>query len=127
MSKQKREYAGKFRHYRARYSDGSVYNMGGCTLSYIEMDGKVYGACAFCSPYDNFNHQYGRNKADGRLVSLIRNPELADDDLYFIRKGSLADFFRVFDTYMADDLEYSYNGQQKAEEAKQARPQAAAA
>lgn len=108
MSK-KREYAGQFRHYRPRLEDGTIYNLGGATLSYTELDGKVYGALSFCSPFDNFNFQYGRNKADGRLSQLLRKPELDDEDIYFVRESSLEDFFRVFDAYMSDDLEYFRN------------------
>lgn len=57
---------------------------GGATLAYEVRDGLLYGAIAYCNPSDNFNHKYGRNKANGRLQQLLFGTREKDHDKYFV-------------------------------------------
>lgn len=113
MSKKKSKivYVGKFIHYRLHSeADGSILSRGGATASILEKDGKTYAAVAYCNPSDNFNFQYGRAKADGRLTRLLDNTGLADDDKYFVREGTAADFVRALDSFMSTDMGYFSRG-----------------
>lgn len=124
MSKKEgQKFIGDFRYYRPLLADGTISNLGGAVIAFTEKDGRVFAAVSFAHPNDNFSFQYGRNKANGRLAQLLSKPELDDEDIYFVRESNLGDFFRVFDAYMADDLEYFRNGKegpQREEQAAQA-------
>lgn len=50
--------------------DGGIDNLGGNTIAYrVNDSGYVEFGIAFCSPHDNYNKKFGRNKAAGRLNS----------------------------------------------------------
>ena len=85
----------RFMHFRVpAYRIGGetqgIEARGGATFAYVERDGQFLGAVSYCNPKDNFQRVYGCNKAEGRLVQLLNNPDLGDDDKYFV--GFVQDF-----------------------------------
>lgn len=116
----------RFSHFRctndesdSRTVPGNLFTPnGGATIAYVTAEnGKVYVAAAYCHPYDNFNADTGRVKADGRLAALLNNEELKDENRYFIGDGSDDGAFlgRVRDTFVGDfgyvTREYKRDGQ----------------
>lgn len=77
-----------FQHYRnIDFSTNVPFtsNMGGATVATADKDGKTYAAVAYCNPFtDNFSRQTGRRISESRLKQLIRKPEIADDNLFFV-------------------------------------------
>lgn len=100
----------RFMHFRNANLDGSISSKGGATVAYVQDTGpRFLAAVAFCSPYDNFQYVYGRNKAAGRLIQLGGQNSLADNDKYFIiETDSAEDFRRRIARHMCDNLGYSY-------------------
>lgn len=82
-----------YKHSRFYGADGTLLARGGVTYAYI-MDDKniVYSyATANCGPRDNYNKQYGRMKAKGRLSSSRYALYLAEpiEEKYFLVSMSL--------------------------------------
>ena len=109
----------EFLHFRKpRYEsklEGPVRNgvcsQGGATFAYVERDGIALGAMSYCHPSDNFSRMLGRNKAEGRLVQLLANAELEDENKYFIGvlddyNNSLAEWLQSVRYLLTSDLEY---------------------
>lgn len=91
----------KFLHYR--YLDPSAGNAidprGGATVAYtIINDEKIRFAVAKCSAKDNFNRNYGRIRATGKLSS--RNQR----DTF---EGPVDDFIEQMDSEMDFDFGYA--------------------
>lgn len=117
----------KFTHFRAPsyhvelgkalVTDG-INSRGGATVAYLEQEGKLYAAVAYCNPTDNFCYKYGRNKAQGRLTQLTYKPELNDSDKYFILDPATG--LETLHKFMTDDMGYIHRGQRKKEKAEAA-------
>lgn len=117
----------KFTHFRAPsyrvengsavYTDG-INSTGGATVAYLEKEGKLYAAVAYCNPTDNFCYKYGRNKAQGRLTQLTNKPELDDSDKYFILDPKTG--LSTLHKFMTDDMGYIHRGPRKKEKVEAA-------
>ena len=59
----------KFLHYRKVDDRGNVSARGGVTVAYAVGEEGATSAIAMCGPNDNYNRQYGRAKAEGRMRS----------------------------------------------------------
>ena len=61
----------KVAHIRNNTNDGGIHNLGGRTVAAVVDDTNhvVRFSIAMCSNSDNYNKQYGRKKAVGRLFS----------------------------------------------------------
>lgn len=88
---------------------------GGATVAYVERDGVMYAAAAYCNPHkDNFCYAYGRRTATARLAALLQHPELADANKWFVSKGASRDtFIAGIRDFMVDGLGYIHRGKKK--------------
>ena len=79
----------KVRYIHSRFVyDGVVDNLGGTTVAYrLNDSGLIEYGIAYCSPFENYNKKFGRNKATGRLNS---------ETLRKVSDLSLEDFVRSF-------------------------------
>lgn len=98
----------KFKHFRAppTIKGERMSPQGGCTIAYIDNGEKRYAAVSYCSPLDNFQFRYGRDKAAGRLVQLVSGTVEADSDKYFQTDAALDKFLTTLDGFMIRDMGY---------------------
>lgn len=59
---------------------GEMLSQGGATVAFTQMDGRWYAGVAFCSPEDNYNKHYGREKSAGRLEQLLSHLIITEED-----------------------------------------------
>lgn len=86
----------KFHHVRFYNEDGSVHNMGGATIAFVEnlKDNSIRYAWALCSPKDNFNKKTGRAIASGRLKS--------DNFSMVVHDVTIEQFIESFDNFLSE-------------------------
>lgn len=82
-----------YKHSRFYEADGTLLARGGVTYAYIMDDeNMVYAyATASCGPRDNYNKQYGRMKAGGRLSSprYVMHLDEPIEEKYFLADMNL--------------------------------------